>query len=106
MAAPVRIDLGLRETALPTSRPVALRVFRLAITFALPWLGGVSAIAIPIAVVDRGASPPRTRIVFDPAYSLLAAAIVIAAARMLGRGLANGQNRSVAGRKRNGRSSE
>lgn len=63
MTSPVKIDAGLREVPLPSSRPVALRVLRIAVAISLPWVGGVWAYSLPLAVVDHGRSPARTHLV-------------------------------------------
>ena len=77
MARLFRIDAGLRDAALPTERPVTLRVFRLAVVASLAGRGGIWALSVPVAAIDRGVSPPQRHLIIDPALALTAVSVFL-----------------------------
>ena len=77
MTLPLRLELTLPETPLPTQRRLSLRVLRCVASLGGGQGGATLAFALPLAVVDREAEPPRTIGVVD--YSLLAGILVAVA---------------------------
>jgi hypothetical protein len=75
MARLFSIDAGLRDTALPTARPVTLRVFRFAVAASLAGRGGFWALSVPVAAIDRGVSPPQRHLIIDPTLAFTALSV-------------------------------
>ena len=79
MRLPIHAQARVEEAALPVSRPLSLRVLRVAWSLELPGGGAGGATALPIAVVDRSAPQTRTLPVVDSqvAVSLMAALLAV-----------------------------
>jgi hypothetical protein len=99
MAAPLRLDVGLREAPLGAAG-VSLRVLRLSAAIALAagggaW-GGYWAVALPVAVVDRRAVPARTAFVVEAGLALRLTAVLIAVVAVIAGGRRRGRKEEEA----------
>ncbi len=83
MALPVRLELGVRDLALPVDVPVSVRVLRLEASLRIHGSGGVYAVAVPLAVVDRRSASTRWRPVVDVALVARVAVALLAASGAL-----------------------
>ncbi len=106
MTPPLKIDAGLREVALPSTRPVGVRVLRMAVAVSLPWLGGVWAYALPVAVVDRGSSPARVRPIIGFGQAITGAFALVILLDILAAGRRRARNGAALREESNGGASD